>query len=58
MASATPSLLLCNAKASNCWQNKAFKNLGHYSEWPKVADAELEAEHCSSFDAFLLPSHM
>jgi len=34
-----PLLLLCHAKASNRRKNKAFKDLGHYSEWPKVADA-------------------
>jgi hypothetical protein len=39
-----PLLLLCDAKASNCQKNKAFKDLGHYSEWPKVADAVLEAQ--------------
>jgi hypothetical protein len=38
-----PLLLLCDAKAPNCRKNKAFKDLGHYSEWPKVADAVIEA---------------
>ena len=36
-------LLLYNAKAPNCRKNKAFKDLGHYSEWPKVADAVIKA---------------
>ena len=40
-----PLLLLYDAKAPNCQKNKAFKELGHYSEWPKVADAVIQAEH-------------
>ena len=43
MASATPLLLLYDAKAPNCRKNKAFKGLGHYAEWPKVADAVIMA---------------
>ena len=43
MASATPLLLLCNSKAPNYRKNKAFKDLGHYFECPKVADAVIEA---------------
>jgi len=43
MASATPPLLLCNTKVTNYRNKKAFKDLGHYSEWPKVADAVIEA---------------
>jgi hypothetical protein len=39
-----PPLLLCNTKAPNYRNKKAFKDLGHYSEWPKVADAVIEAE--------------
>ncbi len=39
-----PLLLLCNAKAPNYRKNKAFKILGPYAEWPKVADAVIEAE--------------
>jgi hypothetical protein len=39
-----PLLLLCNAKAPNCRKNKALKDLGHYSEWPKVADAVIKAK--------------
>ena len=39
-----PLLLLCNAKAPNYRKNKAFKILGHYAEWPKVADAVIEAK--------------
>ncbi len=38
-----PPLLLCNTKAPNYRNKKAFKDLGHYSEWPKVADAVIEA---------------
>mgnify|MGYP003693630659 CR=1 FL=1 len=38
-----PLLLLCDAKAPNYRKNKAFKDLGHYSEWPKVADAVIES---------------
>jgi len=38
-----PLLLLHDAKAPNCRKNKAFKGLGHYSEWPKVADAVIKA---------------
>ena len=40
-----PLLLLYDAKAPNCRKNKVFKDLGHYSEWPKVADAVIKAEH-------------
>ena len=40
-------LLLCDAKAPNLRNNKAFKDLGHYSEWPKVADAVIEAATCT-----------
>src|SRR2546428_4969588 len=40
-----PLLLLYDARAPNCQKNKAFKELGHYSEWPKVADAVIQAEH-------------
>jgi len=38
-------LLLYDAKAPNCQKNKFFKDLGHYSEWPKVADAVIKAGH-------------
>jgi hypothetical protein len=38
-----PLLLLRDAKAPPCQKNKAFKDLGHYPEWPKVADAVIEA---------------
>jgi hypothetical protein len=38
-----PLLLLCDAKAPNFRKNKAFKDLSHYAEWPKVADAVIEA---------------
>ena len=36
-------LLLYDAKAPHCRKNKAFKGLGHYAEWPKVADAVIQA---------------
>ena len=38
-----PLLFLYNAKAPNYRKNKVFKGLGHYSEWPKVADAVIKA---------------
>ena len=38
-----PLLLLYNAKAPNCRKNKALNGLGHYAEWPKVADAVIKA---------------
>ncbi len=38
-----PLLLLGNAKTPNLLDNKEFNGLGHYSEWPKVADAVIEA---------------
>ncbi len=41
-----PHLRLSNAKVPNYRNNKAFKDLRHYSEWPKVADAVIEAEKC------------
>src|SRR5207249_7754667 len=36
-----PLLLLYDAKAPNCRKNKAFKGLGHYSEWPTALPLEL-----------------
>jgi hypothetical protein len=38
-----PLLLLCGAKVSNYRKNKEFNDLGHYSEWLKVADAVIKA---------------
>jgi hypothetical protein len=38
-----PLLLLGDAKAHSYRKNKAFKDLVHSSEWPKVADAVIEA---------------
>jgi hypothetical protein len=38
-----PFLLLCNTKAPNYSKNKAFNDLAHYSEWPKVAGAVIKA---------------
>jgi hypothetical protein len=34
---------MCEAKVPNCQKNKAFKDLGHYAAWPKVADAAIKA---------------
>jgi hypothetical protein len=40
-------LLLYDAKVPHCRKNQAFKGLGHYASWPKVADAMIEAnDHC------------
>jgi hypothetical protein len=39
-----PFLLLGDAKAPNCRKNKVFKDVGHYSEWPKVADAVIKVD--------------
>src|SRR5712691_9691608 len=38
-----PLLLLCHAKAPNYRKHKAFNDLAYYAEWPKVADAMIEA---------------
>jgi len=43
-----PLLLLCNAKASNYSKNKAFNDLAHYSEWPKVAGAVIKAKNAGA----------
>ena len=43
-----PLLLLCIAKAPKCLKNKAFDDLDHYSEWPKVADAVIKTSGCYS----------
>ena len=43
-----PLLFLDDAKAPNYRKNNGFKDLGNYSEWPKVAGAVIEAhEHLS-----------
>ena len=34
-----PLLLLYDAKAPSCGKNNEFKDLGHYSEWPKMPAA-------------------
>jgi hypothetical protein len=39
-----PLRLLDDTKSPNCPKNKACNDLGHYAEWPKVADAVIEAE--------------
>jgi len=36
-------LLLYDVKAPKWGQDSGFKDLGHYSEWPKVADAVIKA---------------
>jgi hypothetical protein len=38
-----PLLYLDDAKAPNCRKNNEFKDLGNYSEWPKVAGAVINA---------------
>ena|SRR6266478_793594 len=38
-----PLLFPCNVKAHNCLNNNGLNDLGHYSKWPKVADAVIEA---------------
>jgi hypothetical protein len=40
-----PLLFLDDAKAPNCQKNNGFKDLGNYSEWPKVAGAVIKAQH-------------
>ena len=44
-----PLLFLDDAKAPNRRKNNGFKGLGNYSEWPKVADAVIEAAIASDF---------
>jgi hypothetical protein len=39
-----PFLFLDDAKAPNCRKNNGFKELGNYSEWPKVAGAVIKAK--------------
>jgi hypothetical protein len=38
-----PLLFLDDAKAPNCRKNNELKDLGNYSEWPKVAGAVINA---------------
>ena len=38
-----PLLFLDDAKAPNCRNNNWLKDLGNYSEWPKVAGAVIKA---------------
>jgi transposase len=38
-----PFLFLDDAKAPNCRKNNGFKDLGNYSEWPKLAGAVIKA---------------
>jgi hypothetical protein len=38
-----PLLFLDDAKAPNCQKNKGFKDVGNYSEWPKVGGAVIQA---------------
>ena len=40
-----PLLFLDDAKAPNCQKNNGFKDLGNYSEWPKVAGAVIKARN-------------
>jgi hypothetical protein len=39
-----PLLFLCDAKVPDYRKNKGFKDLGYYSEWPKVTDAVIKAK--------------
>jgi hypothetical protein len=39
-----PLLFLCDAKVPSYRKNNGLKDLGHYSEWPKVADAVIKAD--------------
>ena len=41
-----PQWLLYEAKEHNYLKNKVFEDSGRYSEWPQVADAVIEAQHC------------
>jgi hypothetical protein len=43
MASATPLCFCVMQKHLTIKNKKAFKDVGRYSEWPKVADAVIEA---------------
>ena len=43
-----PLLFLDDAKAPNCRKNNGFKDLGNYSEWPKVAGAVIKADQWAS----------
>jgi len=38
-----PLRFLDDAKAPNCRKNNGFKDIGNYSEWPKVAGAVIKA---------------
>jgi hypothetical protein len=38
-----PLLFLCTTKAPNDQKNNVLKHLDNYSEWPKVANAVIEA---------------
>src|SRR6266581_7684865 len=40
-----PLLFLDDAKAPNYRKNNGFKDLGNYSEWPKVAGAVFKAQN-------------
>jgi hypothetical protein len=40
-----PLLFMDDAKAPNCLKNNGLKDLGNYSEWPKVAGAVIKARN-------------
>jgi len=42
-----PLLFMDDAKAPNCLKNNGLKDLGNYSEWPKVAGAVIKAKYCA-----------
>ena len=44
-----PLLFMDDAKAPNCLKNNDLKDLGNYSEWPKVAVAVIKASLADGF---------
>jgi len=47
-----PQRLLCEAKVPNCRKNKVLKHLDNYYEWPKVANAVIEACRCQRHEDY------
>ncbi len=43
-----PLLILCPEKTPNYRKNNMLKELDHYSKWPKVANAVIEASLSTS----------
>jgi len=50
-----PLLFLDDAKAPHGRNNNEFKDLGNYSEWPKVAGAVINADFLASIMASATP---